>query len=146
MKQMDRATIEGIELEYEARGAGEPVVLVHAGIFADWFKPLLEEPALTGRYRAVSYHRIGYAGSSRCLLLSERRARRCPRSGMSDRKCCSPGCQRPNPSSLPARRTCCMCRIRAAWQRRWQPSSHVTRLRHPADLDYARSLGPPARR
>jgi len=65
MKQMDRATIEGIELEYEIRGTGEPVVLVHAGVFAGWFKPLLEEPALTGRYRVLSYHRIGYAGSSR---------------------------------------------------------------------------------
>src|SRR5262249_9361049 len=65
MKQMDRATIDGVELEYEMRGTGEPVVLVHAGIFADWFKPLLEEPILTGRYRVLSYHRIGYAGSSR---------------------------------------------------------------------------------
>jgi pimeloyl-ACP methyl ester carboxylesterase len=43
----------------------EPVVLVHAGVFADWFKPLLEEPALTGRHRVVRYHRFGYAGSSR---------------------------------------------------------------------------------
>jgi pimeloyl-ACP methyl ester carboxylesterase len=65
MKQMDRATIEGVELEYEIRGTGEPVVLVHAGVFAGWFKPLLEEPTLTGRYRVLSYHRIGYAGSSR---------------------------------------------------------------------------------
>jgi pimeloyl-ACP methyl ester carboxylesterase len=62
---MDRATIEGVELEYEIRGTGEPVVLVHAGVFAGWFKPLLEEPTLTGRYRVLSYHRIGYAGSSR---------------------------------------------------------------------------------
>src|SRR5262245_37348381 len=65
MKQMDRATIDGVELEYEIRGTGEPVVLVHAGVFAGWFKPLLEEPALTGSYRVLSYHRIGYAGSSR---------------------------------------------------------------------------------
>jgi alpha/beta hydrolase fold len=64
MKQLDRATIEDIQLEYKVLGAGEPVMLMHAGIFADWFKPLLEEPALTGRYRVVSYHRIGYAGSS----------------------------------------------------------------------------------
>jgi pimeloyl-ACP methyl ester carboxylesterase len=61
---MDRVSFEGIELEYVIRGAGEPVVLVHAGVFADWSKPLLEEPALTDRYRLVSYHRIGYAGSS----------------------------------------------------------------------------------
>jgi len=65
MKQMDRANIEGVELEYEIRGTGEPVVLVHAGVFAGWFKPLFEEPALTSSYRVLSYHRIGYAGSSR---------------------------------------------------------------------------------
>ena len=46
MKQMDWATLEGVELEYEVRGTGEPVVLVHAGVCADWFKPLLDEPAL----------------------------------------------------------------------------------------------------
>jgi pimeloyl-ACP methyl ester carboxylesterase len=40
------------------------VVLVHAGVFADWFKPLIEERALTDRYRVISYHRIGYAGST----------------------------------------------------------------------------------
>jgi hypothetical protein len=35
-----------VELEHEIRGTGEPVVLVHAGICAEWFKPLMEEPAL----------------------------------------------------------------------------------------------------
>jgi pimeloyl-ACP methyl ester carboxylesterase len=64
-RPMSRATIDGLELEYETRGSGESIVLVHAGIFADWFKPLLGEPALTGRYRVLSYHRVGYAGSSR---------------------------------------------------------------------------------
>lgn len=64
-RRLNRAAIEGVELEYEIRGAGEPVVLVHAGVCADWFKPLLEEPALTDRYRVLSYHRVGYAGSSR---------------------------------------------------------------------------------
>lgn len=62
---MSRAKLESIELEYEVRGSGEPVILVHAGVFAHWFKPLMEEPALAGRYRLVRYHRIGYAGSSR---------------------------------------------------------------------------------
>ena len=63
--RMDRATLEGVELEYEVRGSGEWVVLIHAGVFADWFKPLLEETALTEHYCALSYHRVGYAGSSR---------------------------------------------------------------------------------
>ena len=53
---MDRARVEpDIELEYRVRGAGEPVVLAHAGLFADWFQPLLEEPALATRYRVLSY-------------------------------------------------------------------------------------------
>jgi len=64
-RAMNRAVLDGIELEYEVRGAGEPVVLVHAGVLAGWFKPLMEEPALSSRYRLVRYHRIGYAGSSR---------------------------------------------------------------------------------
>ena len=61
---MARMALEGIELEYETRGAGEPVVLIHPGHFADWFAPLLEEPALDGRYRLVRYHRVGCKGSS----------------------------------------------------------------------------------
>jgi pimeloyl-ACP methyl ester carboxylesterase len=66
-KPMSRVHVNGLELEYESRGSGEPVVLIHAGIFADWFKPLVEESALTGRYRVVSYHRVGYAGSGRLV-------------------------------------------------------------------------------
>jgi pimeloyl-ACP methyl ester carboxylesterase len=63
--RMGRVNLDGIELDYRVEGSGEPIVLVHAGLFAEWFSPLLKEPALTGRYRLVSYHRVGYAGSSR---------------------------------------------------------------------------------
>jgi hypothetical protein len=36
----ERAQVEpGIELEYRVRGTGEPVVLVHAGLFAERFRP-----------------------------------------------------------------------------------------------------------
>src|SRR5688572_14299462 len=62
-KSWQRASLGGVELEYRTVGAGEPVVLVHAGVFADWFEPLLEEPSLS-RYCLVTYHRVGYAGSS----------------------------------------------------------------------------------
>jgi pimeloyl-ACP methyl ester carboxylesterase len=41
-------------------------VLIHAGLCADWFMPLLHEPALAG-YRLIAYHRAGYAGSSHPL-------------------------------------------------------------------------------
>ena len=59
-----RAALGGVELEYRTVGEGEPIVLVHAGVFADWFAPLLREPALVDRYRLVTYHRVGYAGSA----------------------------------------------------------------------------------
>ena len=63
-KTWQRASLEGVELEYRTVGVGEPVVLVHAGVFADWFEPLLKEPSLSRRYCLVTYHRVGYAGSS----------------------------------------------------------------------------------
>ncbi len=61
---MDRAVIDGIELEYEDEGVGEPVVFIHGALIADAFRPLLSEAALAERYRLVSYHRRGYVGSS----------------------------------------------------------------------------------
>jgi pimeloyl-ACP methyl ester carboxylesterase len=61
----DRVAVNGVELEYELRGTGEPVVLIHWGIGAVWAEPLLDQPALAGRYRLLSYHRAGFAGSSR---------------------------------------------------------------------------------
>jgi pimeloyl-ACP methyl ester carboxylesterase len=62
---MNRAVLDGVELEYEIHGRGEPVVLVHPGIYADWLTPLLFESALNTRYRLLHYHRAGCAGSSR---------------------------------------------------------------------------------
>jgi pimeloyl-ACP methyl ester carboxylesterase len=61
---MNRARIDGWELEYEVRGAGEPVVLVHGSHIAEAFAPLLAEPALTARYRLIRYHRRGFVGST----------------------------------------------------------------------------------
>jgi pimeloyl-ACP methyl ester carboxylesterase len=61
---MNRAQIGGRALEYEVRGAGEPVVLVHGSHIADAFAPLLVEPVLTERYRLILYHRRGFAGST----------------------------------------------------------------------------------
>ena len=60
---MERAPVNGVDLEYEVRGGtGEPVVLIHAGVCADFFAPLAAQPALAG-HRLVRYHRAGYAGS-----------------------------------------------------------------------------------
>jgi pimeloyl-ACP methyl ester carboxylesterase len=60
---MERTTVDGLELEYDLRGEGEPVVLIHWGVGTAWVEPLLAEPALADRYRLLSYHRAGYAGS-----------------------------------------------------------------------------------
>ena len=61
---MQLLSINGINLEYEIRGSGEPVALIHMGAFADSYLPLMDRPELAG-YRLVRYHRRGYAGSSR---------------------------------------------------------------------------------
>jgi pimeloyl-ACP methyl ester carboxylesterase len=58
----DRARVDGAGLAYEVRGEGEPVVLIHAGVCADWFRALPDEPALAG-HRLVPYHRAGYGES-----------------------------------------------------------------------------------
>jgi len=55
----------GFELEYSLIGSGDPVVLIHAGVCADWFKPLLSERVLTDSFLVLSYHRVGYGRSSR---------------------------------------------------------------------------------
>ena len=65
MAALARASIDGLELEYELRGTGEPVVLIHWGIGAAWAAPLLEQPALADHYRLLTYHRAGFAGSGR---------------------------------------------------------------------------------
>jgi pimeloyl-ACP methyl ester carboxylesterase len=62
---LQRATVNGVDLEYELCGAGEPVVLIHWGVGTVWAEPLLEQPALAGRHRLLSYHRAGFAGSTR---------------------------------------------------------------------------------
>lgn len=62
---MEQAVVDGITLEYEAVGTGEPVVFIHGAFIADAFRLLVAEPALASRYRLITYHRRGYLGSSR---------------------------------------------------------------------------------
>lgn len=63
-KPMQRAGVDGAELEFEITGTGEPVLLIHGALIAEAYAPLFAEPALNSRYRLVRYHRRGYAGSS----------------------------------------------------------------------------------
>jgi pimeloyl-ACP methyl ester carboxylesterase len=60
---MDRANVNGVELEYEVRGTGEPVLLIDM-LIADCFVPLLPEPALAHRYQLIRYHKRGWVGST----------------------------------------------------------------------------------
>lgn len=62
---MDRALIDGVTLEYEDSGRGEPVVFIHGAFIAEAFRPLLSQRGLADRHRLISYHRRGYVGSSR---------------------------------------------------------------------------------
>ncbi|MPZ17638.1 MAG: hypothetical protein GEV06_06980 [Luteitalea sp.] len=46
LQTMKRARVPGGVLEYEIRGDGEPVLLVHGSHIADAFLPLMDQPAL----------------------------------------------------------------------------------------------------
>ena len=56
---MDRATVNGIALEYRITGSGEPVLLIGPGPIADGFLPLESEPALAEGYCLVRYRQRG---------------------------------------------------------------------------------------
>jgi pimeloyl-ACP methyl ester carboxylesterase len=60
---MQSAVLDGVSLEYEVRGTGDPVVLIHLAPYADSFLPLMNQPGLAG-YRLVRYRRRGYGSSS----------------------------------------------------------------------------------
>ena len=60
---MERTRVNGVELEYEVKGSGEGVLLLHGGLLPDENTPLMSEPALVDSYRVLNYHRRGFAGS-----------------------------------------------------------------------------------
>jgi len=60
---MESVEVNGVELEYEVLGAGEPVLLIDM-LLADCFLPLLSQPTLADRYQLIRYHKRGWAGST----------------------------------------------------------------------------------
>src|SRR5687767_9258937 len=60
---MEHAYVNGVDLEYQVTGSGEPVLLI-SPVVADGFLPLVAERALAGRYRLITYHKRGWAGST----------------------------------------------------------------------------------
>src|SRR5581483_7493666 len=61
---MERARVNGVELEYELKGSGEPVLLIHGSHICRSFLVLFAQPVLTERYTLIRYHRRGFLGSS----------------------------------------------------------------------------------
>jgi pimeloyl-ACP methyl ester carboxylesterase len=59
---METAAVNGVELEYEVTGSGEPVLLI-SPVLADGFLPLVEEPSLH-QYQLIRYHKRGWVGST----------------------------------------------------------------------------------
>ena len=55
---MERARVDGAELEFAVTGAGEPVLLIHGAFIAEASAPLCAEPALNSRYPEVFDCRI----------------------------------------------------------------------------------------
>jgi pimeloyl-ACP methyl ester carboxylesterase len=62
---MNTIQINGKNLAYQVRGKGEPVLLLHCGFVADSFAPLMNDSTLSGQYRLINYHRVGYGQSDR---------------------------------------------------------------------------------
>jgi pimeloyl-ACP methyl ester carboxylesterase len=63
---MKRAQVNGVELEYEVVGTGDPVLLI-SPVIADGFLPLLSEPALADSFQLIRYHKRGWVGSTHTL-------------------------------------------------------------------------------
>jgi pimeloyl-ACP methyl ester carboxylesterase len=60
---MKSVEVNGVELEHEVTGSGEPVLLI-SPVIADGFLPLVSEPALADRHQLIRYHKRGWCGST----------------------------------------------------------------------------------
>ena len=61
---MQLVHLDGVDLECDVAGTGDPVLLIHGG-FVDTFFPTPAKLDIAGRYRLISFHRRGYGRSSR---------------------------------------------------------------------------------
>src|SRR6266542_2329663 len=60
---MDIANVNGVQLEYETTGSGEPVLLI-SPMVAGAFRLFMSAKPLVKRYRLIRYHRRGWCGST----------------------------------------------------------------------------------
>ena len=63
---MRHARVNGVSLEYDITGQGEPVLLI-SPVLADGFLPVLSEPSLARAYQLITYHKRGWMGSTHTL-------------------------------------------------------------------------------
>jgi pimeloyl-ACP methyl ester carboxylesterase len=61
---MKTANLNGVELEYQVIGSGQPLLLI-SPVLADGFVPLVAERALAQRCQLIVYHKRGWVGSTR---------------------------------------------------------------------------------
>ncbi len=62
---MECVQIDDAQLEYEVRGSGEPVLLIHLSVVADGLAyPLFTQPEIAAKYQLIHFHRRGYGGST----------------------------------------------------------------------------------
>ncbi len=62
---MERFEVDGIVIEYQVQGNGEPVLLIPPSVTIDGLGlPLLTQPQLASRFQLIHYHRRGYLGST----------------------------------------------------------------------------------
>src|SRR5688500_6045614 len=54
-RTMETARLNGIEVEYDTTGSGDPVLLIGTGPIADSFLPFLSQKTLVERYRLIMY-------------------------------------------------------------------------------------------
>src|SRR4051794_28069257 len=59
---MDSFVAGGSTLEYQVRGGGEPLLMIHGAIIGDAFEALAEN--LSASYELITYHRRGFGASS----------------------------------------------------------------------------------
>lgn len=64
IQRLQTARINGVDIEYEVRGSGEPVLLIHGSHIGASFVTLMSQHVLTDGYQLIRYHRRGFHGSS----------------------------------------------------------------------------------
>jgi 3-oxoadipate enol-lactonase len=63
---MRTAPVNGVNLEYEVTGTGEPVLMI-SPVLADGFRPLVTETRLADHFQLITYHKRGWVGSTRTV-------------------------------------------------------------------------------